>query len=183
MQNGDASGDQPEDDEPANTIGPRDHFTKNNPRTLYIRVPFGPNGQTEKKYYKNPVDWKNSGSVHHLNRWRAQAERRANEKWGIFNLKRDAVIPFSIQETMWLANELKGDLDEMSYTSIMRDLLPRFQAKFPVPHRTGASLSSHISRNVETRKTWGRMSRLGRKRGARIPRVDFARANGTMKMR
>lgn len=169
------NGDDMEVDDLANMIGPNDHFTKNYPRPLYIRVPSGPNGQTEKRYYKNPVDWTSSESVRHLNRWRAQTERRANKRWGIIKLKRDAVIAYSSQETTWLANELKGDLGEMSYTSVMRDIVSRFQAKFPVPHRTGVSLSSHTNRNAEIRKAWGRNVRTGKEKRCKDSKGKFCK--------
>lgn len=50
MQNGDATGDEVEDDDPANMIGPEDY----NPGLPCIRIPCGPNGQNEEKVLQEP---------------------------------------------------------------------------------------------------------------------------------
>lgn len=69
---GDSSGDVPsgEDDtaDSSNMLGLDEHFSKNNPRPLWVCFASGPDGQTARSRYPHEVIWTNAESILKLNR-------------------------------------------------------------------------------------------------------------------
>lgn len=96
---GDVSSGEDNTEDPPNMLSPDEHFSRDNPRPLWVRFASGPNGQTARSHYPHEVVWTDADSILKLNKWRRDKERRANKIWGNEFINRHVMVDYAADHT------------------------------------------------------------------------------------
>ena len=91
------------------------------------------------------VDWNDHNFIRRINRYRNQVVYRARHRLGIDERSGPTVVPFTREETDWLADQYRADPGANRLT-----VTAAFNSHFGA-NRSDASIYSHVTRNQRIR--------------------------------